>query len=66
MASWAIITGASSGIGSATARAMAADGYHLYLLARRKDRLETLQKEIQKDHPQIKIKIALVDVTKAS
>ncbi len=66
MAAWAIITGASSGIGWATAKAMAADGYHLYLLARRKDRLESLQKEIQKDHPQIKIKIALVDVTKAS
>ncbi len=66
MASWAIITGASSGIGSATAKAMAAEGYHLYLLARRQDRLENLQKEIQKDHPQIKIKIALVDVTKAS
>lgn len=66
MASWAIITGASSGIGSATSRAMAADGYHLYLLARRQDKLENLQKEIQKEHPKIQIKIALVDVTKAS
>ena len=66
MTSWAIITGASSGIGAATARALAGDGYHLYLLARRQDRLEKLEKEIQKDHPQIKIKIAVVDVTQAS
>ncbi len=66
MSSWAIITGASSGIGAATAKALAAEGYHLYLLARRQDRLEKLEKEIQKAHPQIKTKIFVVDVTKAA
>lgn len=43
----AIITGASSGIGEATARELASNGIKVMLAARREDRLSQLKKEIE-------------------
>ena len=43
----ALITGASSGIGAATARALATEGAAVALLARRADRLQELKTDIE-------------------
>jgi len=41
-----VVTGASSGIGAAVAKCLAAEGAMVALLARRKDKLEALATEI--------------------
>ena len=56
-----LITGASSGIGAACARRFAAEGAHLILWARRRDRLDALAAELAKAH-NVKVRVDQVDV----
>jgi uncharacterized protein len=46
---WALVTGASSGIGAELSRQIAADGMNVVLTARRGDRLARLAEEIEKE-----------------
>ncbi len=55
------ITGASSGIGEACARAFAAEGCHLVLIARRAERLEQLKNSLQKQG-EINVRTITLDV----
>ena len=47
---WAIVTGASSGIGEEFARKLSSEGFNLIIIARRKDRLDKLAEEIKSHH----------------
>ena len=57
----AVVTGASSGLGRQMAKCLAASGANLVILARRKERLEELKKELEKNN--IKVLAIQCDVT---
>lgn len=57
MKKFILITGASSGIGAAAARAFARRGENLILVARRGEMLETLKAEISAFAPQCEARL---------
>ncbi|MDI1241434.1 MAG: SDR family oxidoreductase [bacterium] len=58
-----LITGASSGIGEAFARRLAAEGYDLFLVARSEDKLRDLCSELSAGH-EINARYLAIDLTK--
>lgn len=58
---WALVTGASAGIGQALARQIAADGMNVVLTARRADRLAALASELERDF-QVETRIVAADL----
>lgn len=59
---WALITGASAGIGLALAAQLAAGGTNLILTARRRKRMETLAETLSQQH-RVRIEVFPADLT---
>jgi short-subunit dehydrogenase len=66
LASTALITGASSGIGAEFARQLAPIAAQLILVARREDRLEELAEQLRVENPALRVAVRPTDLTNMS
>ncbi|EON97839.1 putative 3-ketoacyl- reductase protein [Phaeoacremonium minimum UCRPA7] len=58
---WAVITGASDGLGKLFASELAAKSFNLVLVSRTQSKLEAVAQELQVKHPDLQIKILAMD-----
>ena len=59
---YAVITGASSGIGEQFAKRLAKEGYDLILVARRRERLTALSDKLKATHKELECDIFTADL----
>ena len=59
---WALVTGASSEMGTEFARRLAEKGLNVVLIARREDRLSSLAMELEREYS-AKTRVVAVDLT---
>lgn len=60
---WALVGGASKGLGRGCAEALAAEGVNVVLVARGAEALATTTAEIQAAHPKVQVQMVAVDIT---
>ena len=59
--SWAVVTGASDGIGAEFCRQLARDGFNIALVSRTLSKLQVVEAECKKINPKIKTRIVQAD-----
>lgn len=61
---WALVTGASDGIGRAFAEELALRGFNVVLHGRNKEKLDIVKADLQKKHPETLFRILIADASK--
>jgi short-subunit dehydrogenase len=61
---WAVLAGASEGIGACMARRLAAEGINLILIGLGTEELDGLKREIGQAHPSCEVRVMAADLTK--
>ena len=61
LGSWAVVTGASDGIGEQYSIHLASQGFNLVLISRTKSKLEAVKKKIMEKNDKIQVKIVVAD-----
>eukprot|EP01016_Furgasonia_blochmanni_P007677 TRINITY_DN13076_c0_g2_i1.p1 TRINITY_DN13076_c0_g2~~TRINITY_DN13076_c0_g2_i1.p1 ORF type:complete len:226 (+),score=36.17 TRINITY_DN13076_c0_g2_i1:59-736(+) len=64
--SWAVITGATSGIGKGFALALARTGFNICIIGRNQEKLRSVESEIKNQNNAIQVKTITIDLSKAT